>query len=122
MIWKMSKIYTTLESPVGLRRDLLNSSIGVLEVLEDFEKLKEIRDAKHKSFLFIQAYMKEIHNLLVALRMKFPRLEHNEEDKLKMESERINVEYEGYTIKEKEVDNLERELSVLREKLKDVSA
>src|SRR3989344_1255708 len=72
MIWKMSKIYTTLESPVGLRRDLLNSSIGVLEVLEEFE--------------------------------------------------RINVEYEGYTIKEKEVDNLERELSVLREKLKDVSA
>jgi hypothetical protein len=118
----MSKIYTTLESPVGLRKDLLNSNIEILEILEDFEKLKEIRDAKHKSFLFIQAYMREIHNLLVTLRMKFPRLEFSEEDKLKRESERINVEYEGYTMKEKEVNNLERELSVLREKLKDVSS
>src|SRR3989338_5568320 len=117
----MSKVYTTLDSPVGLRKDLIESSIHAIEMMEDFERLAELRHAKHKTFLFLQAYTKELHNLMVTLRMKFPRLEYNEEKKQKIEVEKINIEYDGYVRKDNEVDNLEKELAVLKEKLKDVS-
>ena len=118
----MNDVYTTLDSPFGLRKDLLEGTICVVEMMEDFEKLIELRETKHKTFLFINANIRELHDLLVKLRRKFPKVKFSDEGKLSMESEGLRVEYEGFVKKSKEVNNLERELSIIKEKLKDVSA
>ena len=117
----MSKIYTTLESPVELRRDLLRTNIKIIEIMEDLENIKELRHNKHNTFLFLKAFMKEIHSAINGLRMRFPHLEFSEEEELKKEAEKIDVEFEGYTKDDKEIDKLEKEMFMLKEKLKEVS-
>lgn len=116
----MTKIYTTLESPIDLRKDLLNSNIKIIEILEDMENIKELRHNKHNTFLFLLAYMKEIQSGINGLRMKFPHIAYSEEEELKKEAEKIDLEFQGYVKPDKETDKLERELFQLREKLKEV--
>jgi len=115
-----SRIYTTLENPVELRKDILNANIGIIEMMEDLEKVNELRHNKHNSFLFLKAYMKEIHSAINSLRNRFPHLEYNEEEDLKKEAEKIDVEFEGYSKDSTEFERLEKELFVLREKLKEM--
>ena len=103
-----------------LRRELLKTNIKVIEILEDLEGIKELRHNKHNTFLFLKAYMKEINSSINGLRMRFPHLEFNEEDELKKEAEKIDIEFEGYSKDDKEINRLEKELFVLREKLKEV--
>lgn len=116
----MSEIYTTLETPVDLRKDILKSNIKIIEMMEDLEGLKELKHNKHRRFLFLKAYMQEINSNLNELRKRFPYIKFDEEDKLKRESEKINVEFDNYIKPDKAVDKLERELYVLREKLKEM--
>ena len=117
----MSKIYTTIEKPVDLRKDLLGSSIKVIEMMEDLENVKELRHEKHNTFLFLKAYMKEIDSPINSLRMRFPHMKFDEEDQLKREAEKIDVEFEGYVKPDKEMDNLQKELFELKEKLKGIN-
>tara|TARA_Y100000034_G_C6907867_1_gene421887 strand:+ start:135 stop:488 length:354 start_codon:yes stop_codon:yes gene_type:complete len=116
----MSKIYTTLEDPNELRRDLLRTNIKVIEMMEDLENIKEVRHNKHNTFLFLKAYMKEVHSAISGLRMRFPHIKGDEEDELKKEAEKIDIEFQGYVRQDKEIDKLERELFNLKEKLKEV--
>ena len=116
----MTKIYTTLEQPVSLRKNLLKANINMIEMLEDLESIKELKHNKHKTFLFLRAYMKEINSAINGLRMRFPHMKYNEEEELKRESEKVNLEFEGYVKDNKEIDKLEREMFVLKEKLKDM--
>jgi len=116
----MTKIYTTLEAPVELRKDILKSNIKIIEMLEDLESIKELKHNKHRTFLFLKAYMQEINSSLTGLRMRFPHVKFDEEDILKRESEKINIEFDNYVKPDKVVDKLEKELFVLREKLKEM--
>ena len=116
----MSKVYTTLDAPIELRRNLLRSNIKVIEMLEDLEKLRELKVNKYKTFLFLKAYMKEIHSSINSLRMKFPHIQFDEEEELKKEVERVDVEFDSYIKKDSEVDKLEKELFILQEKLREV--
>lgn len=116
----MSNIYTTLEAPVELRKDILKANIKIIEMMEDFESIKELKHNKHRRFLFLKAYMQEINSALTGLRMRFPHVKFDEEDKLKKESEKINIEFDNYVKPDKAVDKLEKELFMLREKLKDM--
>jgi len=117
----MTKIYTTLESPTEIRRNLLRSNIKIIEMLEDLENLKELRHNKHNTFLFLRAYIKEIYSAISGLRMRFPHLEYDQEEELKKEAEKIDLEFKGYVKQDNEIDKLERELFQLKEKLKEVS-
>tara|TARA_Y100000310_G_C20651224_1_gene799550 strand:- start:1223 stop:1576 length:354 start_codon:yes stop_codon:yes gene_type:complete len=117
----MSKIYTTLESPVDLRKQILKANMGVIELLEDLENIKELKHNKHNTFLYLRAYIKEIHSAITGLRMRFPHMKFSEEEELKKESEKVHLEFEGYVKDNKEIDKLERELFVIKEKLKDFS-
>ncbi len=117
----MSKIYTTLKDPTDLRKHLLSANIGVIELMEDLENLKELRSNKHHTFLFLKAYMKEITSSINGLRNRFPHLKNTEEEELKKEAENINIEFKGYVKDDKEINKLEREMFILREKLKDIS-
>src|SRR3989338_11447732 len=116
----MSKIYTTLEYPDNLRKDLLRTNIKVIEMMEDLENLKEVRQNKHNTSLFLKAFIKEIDYSVSSLRMKFPHIKSDEEDELKKEAEKSDIEFEGYVKQDNEMDKLERELFALREKLKEV--
>jgi|SRR3989344_1416290 len=115
-----SRIYTTLRNPIELRKDLLKANIEIIELMEDFEGIRELRTNKHNTFLFMKAYIKEIHSSISRLRLKFPHLEFDEEDELKKEAEKIDVEFEGYSKDSNEIDKLEKELFVLREKLREM--
>ncbi len=115
-----SKIYTTLRSPVELRKDLLKANIEVIELMEELEGIKELRANKHNTFLFMKAYIKEIHSSITRLRSRFPHLEYNEEEELKKEAEKIDMEFEGYSKDSNEFERLEKELFILREKLKEI--
>jgi hypothetical protein len=117
----MSKIYTTLENPVNLRREILKANIKVIELLEELENIRELKHNKHNTFLYFKAYIKEIHSAINGLRMRFPHMEFSEEEELKKEAEKVNIEFEGYIKDDKEMDKLEKELFMLREKLKEVN-
>jgi len=116
----MTKIYTTLESPVDLRKYILEANMSVIELLEDLESIKELKHNKHNTFLYLKAYMREIHSGINGLRMRFPNMKFNEEEMLKKEAQKVNLEFEGYVKDNKEIDKLERELFVIKEKLKDI--
>jgi|SRR3989338_7773737 len=116
----MSKIYTTIEMPDELRRNLLRCNIKVIEILEDFENIKELRYNKGNTFLFLKAYLREIHSAVSSLRMKFPHMEYDQEEELRKEAEKIDLEFKGYVREDKEVDRLEKELFQIKEKLKEV--
>jgi predicted RNase H-like nuclease (RuvC/YqgF family) len=64
--------------------------------------------------------MKEMHSAISGLRMRFPHMEYNQEEELKKEAERIDIEFKGYIKEDKEIDKLEKELFHLKEKLKEV--
>ena len=68
----------------------------------------------------LKAFIKEIDSAVSSLRMKFPHIKSDEEDELKKEAEKIDIEFEGYVKQDNEMDKLERELFALREKLKEV--
>ena len=116
-----SKIYTTLRSPVELRKDLLTANIEIIEMMEDFEGIRELRTNKQNTFLFMKVYIKEIHSSINKLKSRFPHLEFNEEEELKKEAEKIDIEFEGYSKDSNEFEKLEKELFILREKLKEIN-
>ena len=104
-----------------LRRDLLNSNINIIEILEDFEKIKELRINKHNTFLYLKAYMKEIHSLVNGLRSRFPKMEFDQEEEIKRDIEKVDIEFEEISKNSGEFERLEKELFALKEKLKEVS-
>ena len=109
--------YVGVREPVESRRILLECSKDVITSLRRYERFKNIRAEKIERIIELKNIMLELNKLNLELKDRLPRTwlkaSSKEEKKSKIEEKsRIT-----YTKKDSELDKLERELSIVEEKL-----
>jgi hypothetical protein len=138
--------YVGIKSPVEIRRGILESSKGVIEALQRYERLKVIRNEKGESIDKLKALIKEIIRDVNKLKSDLPkakiRIKSREEAPL-IETEEEEVKPKKVKVKKKaakkakkevkpkvteekpkplgELEKLESELSSIEKKLSRIS-
>jgi len=110
--------YVGVKEPVSLRRNLLESSKGIVQGLKDYEKLKLIREERHKKILEFKDKIGEIVVLLSGLNEHLPRHKPKEGVYVKKKAEKTK---KGKTkkaeIKIDEIERLEKDLAEIESRL-----
>jgi len=110
--------YVGVKEPVSLRRNLLESSKGIVQNLKDYEKLKLIREEKYKKILEFRDKINEILTLLSGLKEHLPKHGLREGVNIKNKTEKTK---KGKTkkvgIKIDEIDRLENDLAEIESRL-----
>jgi len=107
------EVYVGVKEPISLRRNLLESSKGIVQGLKDYEKLKLIREDKHKKILEFKSKINEILILLSALKENFPKEEQKEHNYTKKKI----VKTKNIKIKTDEINRLEKDLAEIESRL-----
>jgi hypothetical protein len=68
--------YVSVEEPVIIRRVLLESSRSIIHVLQDYEKLKTLRDEKFELMQKFDKLIKEINSLMLKIKSDLPSVPH----------------------------------------------
>ena len=111
--------YVGVKEPVSLRRSLLESSKSVIQGLKDYEKLKSIREERHKKILEFRDKINEIIVLLSGLKEHLPKHELKEDVYVKSKAEKTNKGKTRKTkIKTDDVERLEKDLAEIESRLK----
>jgi len=110
------EVYVGVKEPVSLRRSLLESSKGIVQSLKDYEKLKLIREDKHKKILEFKNKINEILVLLSDLKENFPKEEQKEYNHTKKKI----VKTKNINIKTDEIDRLEKDLAEIESRLSSI--
>lgn len=97
----MSEFFVGLRHPVELRRSLLESSRVVLQALQSYEDLKDIRREKFQVAALFQNQLKEANNSIRRLRSALPKLPNDSKSKAV-----VSIE--------KDLEGIEKELSKLK--------
>lgn len=105
--------YVGVKEPVSLRRNLLESSKGIVQGLKDYEKLKLIREKRHEKILEFRDKINEILTLLSGLKEYLPKHELKEEVYVKSKTEKTKK----VDIKIDEIDRLEQDLAEIESRL-----
>jgi len=105
--------YVGVKEPVSLRRNLLESSKGIVQSLKDYEKLKLIREERHKKILEFRDKINEILTLLSGLKEHFPKHGLKEDVYVKSKTEKTKK----VDIKIDEIDRLEQDLAEIESRL-----
>ncbi len=108
--------FVGIKDPVLFRKEILESSKESIKLLQEYEKLKTIREEKTKNVLKLNGLMKEIEKLVIQLKNVLPKVE------MRIKNDDAGAEYALPKIKEhkktvSEVDKLERELGMIESKL-----
>lgn len=121
-------VYAGIENAVPLRKDILNTSISLIALLEKYEHIKEIRANKQNEILYLKNLLKEIKDSLSEYKTNLPWLKEKEEEKKhkgrKKEKVRKAVKLKLKKIEKKkgmtELDKLKNELGILKGKLANI--
>lgn len=70
----MSEFFVGLRQPVEVRRNLLEASKGVLQALQLYEDLRDIRKEKLQVSVLFQSELKEVQSGLRKLKQILPKL------------------------------------------------
>jgi len=111
--------YVGVKEPVSLRRSLLESSKSVIQGLKDYEKLKSIREEKHKNVLKFRNKINEILVLLSDLKEHLPQHELGENVNIKRKAEKTKKGKKA-EIKTDEIGRLEQDLAEIESRLKNM--
>jgi chromosome segregation ATPase len=112
--------YVNVESPVELRRKLLETSKSVVLALQKFEKFKLERIKKLENYDLLKRNIKEINDLVVRLKKELPAIKLPKRE----EPRRIAVKAAPKSkpvvmmSRASAADKLEKELSEIESKLK----
>jgi uncharacterized coiled-coil DUF342 family protein len=128
--------YVGLAEPVAVRRNLLETSKALIQLLQKFEKLKDVRSEKHKAVSKLHELFKEISAELIEIKHDLPHYRISELPKKKEGRPKIVLPKKAKIIPKKqakkvapampkpkrasELDKLERELSSIEAKLKGI--
>jgi len=111
--------YVGVKEPVSLRRSLLESSKAIVQGLKDYEKLKSIREERHKKILEFRDKISEVLILISELNEHLPRHKLKEDVYVKSKAEKTR---KGKTkkaeIKIDEIERLEHDLAEIESRLK----
>lgn len=105
--------YVGVKEPVSLRRNLLESSKGIVQGLKDYEKLKLIREKRHEKILEFRDKINEILTLLSGLKEYLPKHELKEEVYVKSKTEKTKK----VDIKTDDIERLEQDLAEIESRL-----
>jgi len=107
------------DSTHGVRKDILNLNIDLINLLKKYEYLKEIRHNKQKGFNILKELIKEINTDFLKLKNDLPEVPQRKEEKvkLKVEENRFNVKRKKVN---KELTSLDKEMNKLKLKLRDI--
>ena len=110
--------YVGVKEPVSLRRNLLESSKGIVQSLKDYEKLKSIREERHEKILEFRGKINEILVLLSGLKEHIPKHGLREGVYVKSKEEKTK---KGKTkkaeIKIDDIERLEKDLAEIESRL-----
>ena len=106
--------YVSVKEPVSLRRNLLESSKGIVQNLKDYEKLKLIRLERNKKILEFRDKIDEILVLLSGLKEYLPKHELKEEVYVKSKTEKTKKA----EIKTDDIERLEQDLAEIESRLR----
>ena len=110
--------YVGVKEPVSLRRNLLESSKGIVQSLKDYEKLKLIREERHKKILEFRDKINEILVLLSGLKEHFPKHGLKEDVYVKNKTEKTKKgKTKKIDIKTDEIEKLEKDLAEIESRL-----
>lgn len=115
---KEEPLFVGVANPINLRRNLLESSKGLLSVLKQMEKIKEIRAKKKEGMDGLHVLLRDVKNSLIRLRKKVPAVAakvHIPEQSVE-KKEKIQIQKQPQT----ELDKLEAEIAYIESKLKRV--
>ena len=107
--------YVGVKEPVSLRRNLLESSKGIVQSLKDYEKLKLIREERHKKILEFKDKIDEILVLLSDLKEHLPRHKPKEGAYVKRKTKKGKTK--KAEIKIDEIERLEEDLVEIESRL-----
>lgn len=120
---KEKELYVGIINPVDARRNLLETSKGVIKVLQSYERLRNVRSEKAEQVNRFSSLITEISALIEELKKELP--EYNPEDLPKQKPAKIPREHREDELRQPkkpkaktELDKLESELSMIEEKLK----
>jgi TolA-binding protein len=118
---KEEVLYVGLQSPIELRRVILESTRDAVEMLQNYEKFRAVREEKVKTIAQLQDQIKEMARLINKLKLELPKVD----VRIKLHKEQEMIESEKKAAKEagkpkkketkakKEVPKKTRELSEL---------
>jgi len=113
--------YVGVKEPVSLRRNLLESSKAIVQSLKDYEKLKSIREERHKKILEFKEKIDEILVLLSGLKEHLPRHKLKEDVYAKSKAEKTKKGTKKKAeIKIDEIERLEKDLAEIESRLKSI--
>ncbi|MBL7148190.1 MAG: hypothetical protein ISS82_05170 [Nanoarchaeota archaeon] len=116
---KDKSIYINVGDSIGIRRDILGTNIGLINLLKKYEYLKEIRNNKHKGFVILKELLKDINNDFLKFRNELPYIEHKKEERIKLKVEE-NKFITKHRKVNKELTSLEREMERLKLQLREI--
>jgi len=115
------RFYVGVKEPISLRRNLLESSKAIVQSLRDYEKLKLIREERHKKIIEFKEKIDEMLALLSELKEHFPKHKLKEEAYAKKRTEKTK---KGKTKKAEvridEIDRLEKDLAEIESRLRNI--
>ena len=109
--------YVGIKEPIEVRRLLLECSKQILQSLQDYENLSEIREEKIKKMIQLRNIIKEIYSLNSELNRALPKAQLRASQEEKPELEKTPI-----VDRKKELDSFEEELKKIEEKLNSLGA
>ena len=110
--------YVGVKEPVSLRRSLLESSKSVIQGLKDYEKLKSIREERHKKILEFRDKISEVLVLISELKENLPKKELEKRAYAKVETKKTKKGTEKKAkIKIDDIERLEHDLAEIESRL-----
>lgn len=111
--------YVGVKEPISLRRNLLESSKAIVQSLRDYEKLKLIREERHKKILEFKDKINEVLILIAGLKEDLPRHRLKEHVYVKSKAEKTKKgKTKKVEIKRDEIERLEQDLAEIESRLR----
>ena len=127
--------FVQLKDPNQIRRNILETLKGILEILQRFEKFKQIRHQKLENINKLRASLKETNKMFGTLKLKLPQINlripvekkppvQAKEEQIKKnqpEKKKVVLQLKKPKREMTEVDKLESELNAIENRLKDLT-
>ncbi len=113
---EQTQFHVGIRNPPEIRRELLEGTRSIIQLLQRYEKFKKIRDEKREDIVKLRGLMKDIVDLNTRLKAIFPEVPITEVHQ-KKKQEQVKVEEMPKPKQNVELNKLEQELDHIESKL-----
>jgi hypothetical protein len=120
MIIDNEAVYRRVYNYKTVRRDLLNTAIDSVRLLQDYERIKSIRKERTQLFLYAKEKVSELNKQIEALKDNMPKA------KIEKERQRLDITPEireeiKIKIERPKISSLDHELESIKNKLQNLN-